>query len=758
MARSEFLLEVRSEEIPARMLEPGVRELATRVFEELMARGIGPREVETGFTPRRLVLRLGGVPEREPDRDERVMGPPVRAAYAGDGSPTPALIGFARRCGVEPDQLERVSTEKGDYLAASRSIAGRPASEVLAELVPRILTNLAWPKTMRWGSGVGPWVRPVHGIVALLDGQVVPFELFGVRTGDTTQGHPVLSPRPLKVRGAGDYRRKLAVRHLEVDPKRRRAALLAAMHERAAAVGGRLVEDGPLLDKLAALCEIPGVLQGSFDASFLELPAEVLSTSLRDHQSALTVAALDDGGADGGAGRLLPCFLTVMDRPDDPAGRTRSGNEWVVAARLADARFFFGEDRRRGLANHAEQLARLGFHERLGSYAEKTQRVAALAAAACSEMGWTAEAGDVAAAARLLKADLASEMVKEFTSLQGVMGGLYARLDGQPEAVWQAVYDQYLPASTDDAIPRGRVGRVLGLADRLDTLVGMFGVGLTPTGSKDPFGLRRAAQGAVRIACEGGITIHLGRLIARAVELYGDRLATGARPGGGAAGAGGDVAARLAALRPFLDDRIRYVFGLYGYAYDEIEAGMGAGAADLADLRARVDALHRLRHEAAFLSLVLAAKRIANIVKSDAAESAEGQGAAPPPAGPAAGPAAPEPAASPAAAEPAEPAEPAERELAAAFAGLRADVEEAAAARDYERCLRRVAELAPVLDRFFVEVLVMDPDAAVRRNRIALLQAIGRTLNRVVQLAEVVVDRAEHRARAGAAAGAPATA
>jgi len=705
MARGEYLLEVRSEEIPARMLAAGVRELATRVFEELMARGLGPREIETGFTPRRLLVRMDGVPAREPDREEQVMGPPVRAAYAGDGSPTPALLGFARRCGIEPEQLLRVATEKGEYLAAVKRTAGRPAATVLAELVPRILAAISWPKTMRWGAGEGPWVRPVHGLVSLLDGEVVPFELFGVAAGDATAGHPILSPRPLKVRGGADYRRKLASRHIEVDPKRRRAALAAAMHERAEALGGRLVEDGPLLDKLAALCEIPGVLEGSFDPAFLELPEEVLATSLRDHQSALTVK-----GPDGG-GRLLPCFLTVMDRPDDPAGRTRSGNEWVVAARLADARFFYGEDRKAGLARRAEQLARLAFHERLGSYAEKTARLEALAGVICEELGWQDVAPDAVAAARLLKVDLATEMVKEFTSLQGIIGGIYARDEGQPEAVWQAIYDQYLPTSAEDAIPRGRAGQVAGLADRIDTLVGMFGLGLLPTGSKDPFGLRRAAQGAVRIAFEGGLTINLGRLVMAAVEQYGKRLTRG-------------IAELDKTLRPFLDDRIRYVLGLKGYAYDEIEAALAAGAANLPDLRARVDAIHRVRGEAAFLSVVLAAKRIANIVKDVPDQPLDAERLL-------------------------ELAEPAERDLAGAFAGLRAEVEAAAEAGDYERALRRIAELAPVLDRFFVEVLVMDPDERVRANRIALLQAILRTVSRTARLTEVVVDRAEHRARAG---------
>ncbi|HEX9942950.1 MAG TPA: glycine--tRNA ligase subunit beta [Thermoanaerobaculia bacterium] len=764
MSRGEYLLEVRSEEIPARMLEPGVRELATRVFEELMARGLGPREVETGYTPCRLVLILAGLPEREPDREEQVMGPPVRAAFGADGKPTPALLGFARRTGLEPDRLSRVRTEKGEYLAATKKIEGRPTCDVLAEIVPRVLAGISWAKTMRWGSGEGPWVRPVHGVVSLLDGAVVPFDFFGVQAGDQTEGHPTLSPEPFRVADAEDYKRRLAERNVEVRPAERRRALHETMRARAEALGGTLVDDPALLDKLTAICEIPGVLEGRFGDTFLELPAEVLSTSLRDHQSALTVAAPNGDGE-----KLLPYFLTVMDRPDDPAGRARSGNEWVVAARLADARFFYGEDRKVGLGPRGEQLARLAFHERLGSYAAKTERIVALSAILCDQLGWAAEKPQAAEAARLLKVDLATEMVKEFTSLQGIMGGIYAREEGQPEEIWQAVYDQYLPASVEDRIPRGRVGQVTGLADRVDTLVGIFGLGLIPTGSRDPFGLRRAAQGAVRIALEGGLELDFEKIAAEAARLYGDKLTRSAEQ-------------ILDDLRPFLYDRIRYLLGLAGYAYDEIEAALAVGVSNLPDLKARVEALHQMRESPDFLSVALAAKRIANIVK-DAAERRFDE---------------------------ARLVEPAEKELLAAFRSLKEAqdaaykkvrdsieaaqdtanqalrkqikaaqksvsdqieaVRDATEQRVRERMeairstmdqrlrerieaakdsLRHVADLAPVLDRFFVEVMVMAEDEALRNSRIALLQAIGREVSRTAKLTEMVVDKAEARAKAG---------
>ncbi len=696
--KGEFLLEVRSEEIPARMLEPGMRELATRVFEDLMARGVGPREVETGYTPRRLVLILSGLPEREADREEQVLGPPVRAAYDAKGEPTPALLGFAKRCGVAPEELTRIATEKGEYLAAKQHTDGRATREILSELIPRILAGISWPKTMRWGAGDGPWVRPVQGMLALLDGEVVPMTFFDVAAGDSTIGHPILSPARFSVTGAADYRAKLTALGLEVRHAVRRERLHAAMTAEATALGGKLVEDDPLLDKLAALCEIPGVMSGAFDPAFLSLPAEVLATSLRDHQSALTVE-----GPEG----LMPAFLTVMDRPDDPLGRVRSGNEYVVAARLADAKFFYGEDRKGKLAPKASRLASLGFHERLGTYGEKAERLAQLAEGIGKRLGLAAaEIEQAAEAAKLLKVDLTTEMVKEFTTLQGIVGGIYAREDGHPEAVWQAIYDQYQPASTEDSIPRGRVGQIAGLADRIDTLVGIFGLGLIPTGSKDPFGLRRAAQGVVRIALEGSLSLDLEAVAREAVGLYGDKISRSA-----------DEVQTI--LRPFLHDRIRHLLSLAGYAYDEIEAALGAGAVSLPDLAARVAALKKVRGEERFLSVVLSAKRIANIVK-DAAEHDLDSAAL---------------------------KEPSERELFDAFSELRAEIVEALAERDYERVLLKTADLAPVLDKFFVEVLVMDPDPDVRANRIALLQAIHRTISRTAKLTEMVVDKAELRGR-----------
>jgi glycyl-tRNA synthetase beta chain len=581
--------------------------------------------------------------------------------------------------------------EPAPYLGFSRSVPGLPTGEILSALVPKVLGGLHWPKTMLWGEAEGPWVRPVHGLVALFSGRPLDCSLFGVKAGNKTAGHPILSPRVFAVSGSADYRRKLAARGIEISPAARRERIWRDIGERAGALGGVPVEDEALLEKLAAICEIPGVMQGSLPESLLALPKEVLQASLRDHQSAFTAER---------EGRLLPAFFTVMDRLDDPRGRVRAGNEWVVAARLADARFFYGEDRRQTLDARASKLASLTFHEKLGSYAAKGERVERIAAGLCEELGWTASLADAKAAARLLKLDLTTEMVKEFTSLQGIMGGIYAREDGAPEPVWQAVYDQYLPASTADGLPRGAVGVVLGIADRLDTLVGLFGLGLIPSGSRDPFGLRRAAQALVRLSIEGQAPFAFELAARAAYAGYEGKLPRGANE-------------TVSALRAFLDDRVRYLLGLDGFAHDEVEAALAAASENLPDLVARATAIRQARSNDGFLKVVQAAKRIQNILPADFTGALDG----------------------------ALLREAAEVALVAAFSALRTRIEEAVASRDYAQALAGIGEFASPLDRFFTEVLVMDPDPAVRSNRLALLQAIHHTLAKVGKLTEVVVDK-----------------
>lgn len=709
MSRGELLLEVRVEEIPARMLPGAIQELGTRLFEELMARSVPPAEIESGFTPRRLWLVFEGLPIREEDRSVVEVGPPVAAAFDAAGNPTAAAIGFAKKFGVEISALgrrdfagEKGSTVKGERVVLERVVRGRSVRDILSELIPSLLRSLSWAKTMRWGSGVGPWVRPLHGVVALLDGEVLPFELFEVASGRTTCGHPTLSPEPFDVAGVADWRAKLAERGIVPNPEARLALLREGMERRAAAAGGKLADDPELLAKLAAICEIPGVMEGRLAPRLLELPREVLATSLRDHQSALTVERTD------GSGELAPLFLTVMDRPDDPAGRVRAGNEWVVAARLADAQFFWQRDRKTPLKERISALGGLGFHQRLGSYAQKRHRIETVCRYLGSCLELEADKKEtLIEAASLSKCDLLTDMVREFTSLQGVVGGIYAREEGQPGAIWTAIYDQYRPAGADDPLPRELSGRLLALADRIDSLVGFFGLGLTPTGSKDPFGLRRAALGATRLLFEHGSRVALEALVKESHLAFDPALPN-------------DAEKTWSLLRPFFEDRLRYIFEREGFAYDEIEAALkreGESLSYLQPLRARIEALHGARREKDFLAIVLAAKRIANITKDQAQAKLREEGLE----------------------------LDAERDLLAAARSCASEIETSLAAMDFASGFAAVAKLAPALEIFFNEVMVMDPDEAKRANRVALLQGIGRSIQRLADLSQLVVDKADYR-------------
>jgi glycyl-tRNA synthetase beta chain len=731
----ELLLEVRTEEIPARMLPGAAKELATRLFEELMARGVPPSEVGAGFTPRRLWLTMAGLPAKEEDRDVVEIGPPAAAAFDADGNPTAAALGFAKKFGVEAGALERVdlskdkdfllkgvavsgAVPKGERVVLRRKVAGAATREILSAAIPALLKGISWAKTMRWGSGVGPWVRPVHGVVALLDGEIVPFELFGIAAGRTTAGHPTLSPAPFEVAGVAAWRERLESLGIVPEPAERERRLRAEMESRAAAAGGTLVDDSELLAKLAAICEIPGVLEGALEPALLALPREVLVTSLRDHQSALTVER---------DGRLLPHFLTVMDRPDDPAGRVRAGNEWVVAARLADARFFWEKDRATPLQSRIADLDGLGFHQKLGSYGEKRRRLIALCRFVAEKLLLPAEQLDaLVEAASLAKADLTTDMVREFTSLQGVMGGIYAREEGKADTVWSALYDQYRPSGPGDELPRNLVAQLLAYCDRLDTLTGFFRLGekFWPSGSKDPFGLRRAALGLVRICIEGEPVLDVAATLREADRLYGD-LGAGRRS---------DAHGHESIVQPqhalpgesgplvdFLWDRAEFAFESRGLAHDEIAAARRAeGCKSRLDFRGamfRAMAIQRSRGGRSFLAVVLAAKRIANITKDQPSQELVVEALE----------------------------LPAERALHEAAGKLFEVLARSLDRQDYAAGVEAVGELAPSLESFFDEVLVLDPDPAKRANRLALLQRIGGEIARLADLSRLVVDKADYR-------------
>jgi len=549
-----FLLEIGTEEIPDWMI-PGALESLHLLFEKT---GIPHESVRLDATPRRLVLRAEGLPGRQPDTEERLVGPAKSA-------PAQAVAGFARKQGVRPEDLIVESTPKGEYYGFIKKVKGRAIKEILAESLPGMILKIYFPKSMYWTGKGGPqFIRPIRWLVALLGDDVVPFELAGVRSGALSAGHRRLGSPEIALT-IDDYEQRLRDHYVILSAEERRDRIRGHFD------GLHVKADPALLETLVYLTEYPTTISGGFDEQFLELPEEVLVTVMRHHQKYFSV--------EDASGKLAAKFVAVMNIESDPQGYVRSGNERVLRARFNDARFFWETDQKKKLADRLPDLAHITFQAKLGSYLEKTERVITKA----QELG-----GDAAAlrAAELCKCDLTTELVKEFTELQGVVGGLYAQVQGEPEPVWQAIYDHYKPESMEDAIPRNRSGRIVALADKLDTLTGCFGVGLIPTGSRDPFALRRAAQGVVKIIVEGKLEISL--------EKY---LTDGA-------------------LREFLGDRVRYYFKeIRGFKYDEVNACMAAGWSGLVDLEARLVRVQNLRSSPDFEPLAASFKRIKNILE-----------------------------------------------------------------------------------------------------------------------------------------------
>ncbi len=690
-----FLLELRTEEIPANALPSARTQLAEGLVARLADVGFADVEIRALSTSRRLVAVVSGLPDRQPDRTERIIGPPVRIAFDGDGHPTKAAEGFARKVGVAVEALEREETDKGGYLAATVTHVGRPTGAILGELVPAVIGALRFPKTMRWGLGRHVFVRPVHGLVALLDEEVVPMSLLGVEAGRETVGHRVHAPEAIRLRRADDLVGALAEAQVIVDPERRRRMLDEQATRLAADVSCRVHPDPDLMAEHVELVEYPGLLRGAIDEAFLQLPREVVVTTLRHHQKCLILET--------GDGELAPHFLAVVDRADDPEGLIRQGNEWVIGARLADARFFFDEDRRRRFEDLVPRLERLEFHRVLGSVAAKARRVGDLAVAIAEAGDIDPEGVDLGRAAALVKADLLTHMVGEFPELQGVMGGHYLRLEGEPEALWTAARDHYLPLGFEGRIPSSNAGRLLAVADRLDTVAGLFAVGEVPTGSKDPFGLRRACQGAVRTIAEAGWDVDLGEAIAGAAR-------------GVAAVAEADAGAVAGQVEEFVADRVRrYLADVLSLSFDTVDAVMAAGWHRLPDLVARARALEEMRTEPELRSLALAAKRVRNIVEGQPDVSIR----------------------------PELLAEPAERDLHDAGRSFHAALGPLLEARNVTEAFAAMGELAEVLDRFFIEVLVMCDDERIRDNRIALLRMLGRDFLTLADLSKLQIEGGE---------------
>ena len=685
----EFLLELLTEELPASHVRAALEQLEAGFRKELAEARVETSWLRTLATPRRLVV-AADLSAGQPDREEIVTGPPLAIARTADGALSPAGKGFARSQGVDEGLLEAIRTPKGEYLGFKRQAKGTPTSEVLAAAVPRVLGSLAFPKMMRWADSPFRFSRPLHGLLCVFDGRVVATAFEGLRATDTTVGHRIAAPGPVRAADPGSYKAALAAAFVVVDPEDRRKMITDQIEAALAPLEAKIHPDPGLLDDLTLNVEHPLVVLGAFPEGFLSLPLEVLSTAMREGQKLFSVVK---------GKKQLPYFLGVADAPADAKGLIRRGNERVLRARLEDARFFWDQDRKVPLAERAAGLGNVLFQEKLGSYEDKAQRLKKIVAYLCDRTEAAEAKAAAVEAAGLCKADLLTEMVKEFSGLQGRMGGLYAREEGAPAAVHQAIYEHYQPVGLDDASPASLTGALLSIADKMDSIVGGIGVGLTVSGSSDPFGLRRNAQGVCKVVLDRRLRFPFPLLVDRVLAVYGDRL-TVERP------------AVKAACLDFFAGRLRFILEKKGFRYDLVAAALAPGLDRLTDVQGRVEALAALGSSPQFEPFILMAKRIANIIKGLPAAKVN----------------------------PDLLAEKEERDLHATLAIVRDNAGPMIARGDFARAQGIVFKLQPVLNTFFEKVMVMAEDKKVRQNRIGLLQSIHRLLLEIADYSLVVVE------------------
>jgi glycyl-tRNA synthetase beta chain len=693
---ADFLLEIGLDEVPARMIAGAEAELGRRV-NDLLSRErllVDGAKLTTYSTPRRLAVLVEGVLASQADSEEQLTGPSWKVAFK-DGAPTKAAEAFANKAGVAVAALAKVTNAKGEYVGATLKRKGLAALQVLATELPKEVLGLYWAKNMYWRAGKPErFVRPIRWIVALLDSAIVPLEIAGIKAGNLSRGHRILhGEAPVVIDQPKSYAEALRKAYAVVNVTERRQSIRKALDAATRTVtGAKWREDEPLMETVVHLTEWPTVILGNFETEYLDLPEEVLVTVMRDHQKYFAVE-----GADG---KLLPHFLTVLNIQVDAEGEAviRHGNQKVLRARFKDARFFWEFDQKISLADRVESLKNVTFQKELGSYYWKTEQNLAVTRALVEKLKGTGVDLDEAAllkAVELAKTDLTTELVKEFTELQGVIGGLYAKAQGLGENIAQAIYAQYTPASTDDAIPSTIEGQLLGLADRIQTITAMFGIGNAPTGSKDPFALRRAANSIVKILAESDLPLTLADVIASS----------------GADGANKDQ------VSAFFRERLSfYLKDVRGFAYDVVNAVLAAGADDVRDAIARAKALTEARESADFAAISAAFKRIKNILRQ-AEEKGYALGS------PKDVTLAPE-----------------AQQLTDAAALLAPEVAALRKLRFYGQALEAIATLRPVVDAFFDKVMVLDPDPAVRGAHLGLISEVLSGFSGIADFSEIVTN------------------
>ncbi len=684
---SRCLIEIGTEELPPRALQSLSRDFAELVQKGLIAAELGPQAVEVFATPRRLAMLLHDIPLQQADRQIEKRGPALAAAFDADGNPSKAASGFARSCGVDIEQLERRETDKGSWLYFHATEPGRSLRELLAEIVASALAALPIPKRMRWGDRKEDFVRPVKWFLLMLDREVVDAEIFGLRSGNFSYGHRFHAPGKLEIEDAGVYEQQLLAQGMViVSFEKRRDSIRKMVEQAALRLGGEVRIDAALLDEVTALVEYPAVVCGEFDSNFLKLPAEVLVTTMQDNQRYFALFDHDGG--------LLPHFISIANIDSRKPEVVASGNERVIRPRFADAEFFFSQDCKQGLGKMRARLDTVVFQKKLGNLGDKTRRIEGLACKIAGLIGANEE--QTIRAADLCKADLMSDMVGEFPKLQGIMGRYYAELQQEDAAVCEAIEQHYWPRFAGDLVPRTASSQAVALADRLDSLIGIFAIGEKPSGDKDPFALRRAALAVLRIIVENDLTLDVNDLCQAAAAGYPEAL---------------QADAAITDVIEFIFDRQRAYYQELGIRYDVVDAVAHDHPGLLHDCDLRIRAVQEFQSHDAATALAAANKRIGNILRK---QPLAGKGV-----------------------DPELLCEDAEKQLYQQLKALDEGVAELFARADYLAGLERLAQLRPAVDRFFDEVMVMVDDSTVKNNRLALLDELLQGFRRVADFSRI---------------------
>ncbi len=688
----ELLLEIRTEEMPASHIKAGLQQMKDHLGKEFKTHGLIEKDeknsLQTHGTCRRLIVH-GNIAPSQRDREDIISGPPLKAAYDQEGNPTRAAQGFARSQGVSVGDLEVIKDQRGEYAGVKKKIRGRPAADLLREIIPRVIKTLSFPKMMKWGDGKFRFSRPIQGILCLCGGKAVDFEVADIKSSGFTFGHKLFSPVKVFPGSFSHYKDHMEKNLVLIDVKDRRKRIMEQSRRVLKDKNLRIYPDEPLLEKLSFDVEFPHVIAGEFPEDYLKLPLEVLSTAMKVGQSLFSVVKNK---------RQIPMFVGVTDACPDSQSLVKQGNERVLQARLEDARFFWEQDLTVPLKDRAAQLEKIIFQEKLGSYWDKTGRIKNIVSYLSHKIR-AREKSHLAQAAELCKADLLTDMVREFPSLQGKAGGLYAREEGYSKGIWMAVYEHYKPVNIEDSMPSTLNGGLLSLADKIDSIAGVFGIGIEISGSKDPLGLRRDAQGICMIILEHELDFSFPLLLNKAIALHGEHLIK-TKP---------EIEALIF---EFFRNRLAHIFEKRGYRYDLVKAALGAGMDNIYHVLLRLEALNDMKEKPEFISLIQTVKRVNNILKDQPFRRLN----------------------------PDLLSDKNERELHTAYSIINENITPLIKQGQYRKAQRMVLKIQPVVDDFFDQVMVMDKNRKIRNNRLALLQKLSRMFFRIADYSQIVIE------------------